>query len=238
MITLQQTLKPFKWNPDPKSTTIFQPTLKPFKWNLNPKPTTILKIKNQLSPIQPPDAFPTHVNKKFIETLTGLYKKQLRPEYEVLDLMCSRVSHLPKEVKYKKVVEHGLNAQELAKNPRLDFENASFNAVLLTASVQYLQEPEKVFAEVLRLLRPNGVFIVSFNTHMLYEKATDVWKNETESGKKRLVVKYFKYVEGFTEPEIVPKPGKGLWSKVQSSMMKSKGDPFCAFIAKKKLIYE
>ncbi|PWA34505.1 S-adenosyl-L-methionine-dependent methyltransferases superfamily protein [Artemisia annua] len=235
MTTLQPTLKPFKWNLDPKPTTIFQPTLKPFKWNLNPKPATILKIKNQLSPIHPPDAFPTHVNKNFIETITGLYKKQLRPEYEVLDLMCSRVSHLPKE-DYKKSVEHGLHARELGKYPRLDFENATFDAVLCTASVQYLQEPEKFFAEVLRLLRPNGVFIVSFNTGMLYEKATDAWKNETESGKKRLVVNYFKCVEGFTEPEIVPKPAGKYWSNVQSSMLKSKADPFCAVIAKKKLI--
>lgn len=78
---------------------------------------------------------------------------------EILDLMSSWISHLPEQVKYKKVVGHGLNAQELARNPRLDYffvkdlnkeqelemENASFDAVLCTVSVQYLQQPEKVF---------------------------------------------------------------------------------------------
>lgn len=68
------------------------------------------------------------------------------------------MSHLPEEVKYKKVVGHGLNAQELAKNPRMDYffvkdlnedqqfqlESCSFDAVICTVSVQYLQWPEKV----------------------------------------------------------------------------------------------
>lgn len=90
--------------------------------------------------------------------LRCFYRKCLKPEFEILDLMSSWVSHLPQEVKYKKVVGHGLNAQELAKNPKLDyffvrdlnedekfeFENCSFDAVLCTVSVQYLQQPEKV----------------------------------------------------------------------------------------------
>lgn len=78
---------------------------------------------------------------------------------EVLDLMSSWVSHLPEQVAYRKVVGHGLNAQELARNSRLDYffvkdlnkeiqlasESCSFDAVLCTVSVQYLQHPEKVF---------------------------------------------------------------------------------------------
>lgn len=61
-------------------------------------------------------------------------------------------------MKYKRVVGHGLNAQELAKNPRLDeffvkdinedrelqMESCSFDAVICTVSVQYLQRPEQV----------------------------------------------------------------------------------------------
>lgn len=100
----------------------------------------------------------THVDDNFIATLTNLYRKKLRPEWEILDLMSSWISHLPEEVKYKRVVGHGLNAQELAKNPRLDYffvkdlnqdqkfvlDDSSFDAVLCTVSVQYLQQPEKV----------------------------------------------------------------------------------------------
>lgn len=106
-------------------------------------------------------AFPrlvTHVDDAFIATLTDLYRERLRPGWDVLDLMSSWVSHLPPEVKFRRVVGHGLNAQELARNPRLDYffvkdlnreqqlelDSASFDAVLCTVSVQYLQYPEKV----------------------------------------------------------------------------------------------
>lgn len=100
----------------------------------------------------------THVDDGFISTLTNLYRERLRPDTEILDLMSSWISHLPSDVKYKRVVGHGLNAQELAKNPRLDYffikdlnkdqqlelESCSFDAVVCTVSVQYLQQPEKV----------------------------------------------------------------------------------------------
>lgn len=110
--------------------------------------------------------FVTHVDDKFISQLTDLYRQILRPEMEILDLMSSWVSHLPPELKYEKVVGHGLNAEELARNPRLDYffvkdlnveqqlhmEDACFDAVLCTVSVQYLQQPEKV-SVLLILLR-------------------------------------------------------------------------------------
>jgi hypothetical protein len=100
----------------------------------------------------------THVDDGFISTLTNLYRERLKPDNEIFDLMSSWISHLPSDVKYKRVVGHGMNAQELAKNPRLDyflikdlnkdqqfeFESCSFDAVLCTVSVQYLQQPEKV----------------------------------------------------------------------------------------------
>lgn len=102
--------------------------------------------------------FVTHVDDKFISTLTNVYREKLRADTEILDLMSSWISHLPEEVQFKKVVGHGLNAQELARNPRLDYffvkdlnqdqdfelEGCSFDAVLCTVSVQYLQQPEKV----------------------------------------------------------------------------------------------
>jgi hypothetical protein len=69
-------------------------------------------------------AFPrlvTHVDDGFIATLTDLYQERLRPRWDVLDLMSSWVSHLPPDVRYRRVVGHGLNAQELARNPRLDY---------------------------------------------------------------------------------------------------------------------
>ncbi|PPD92705.1 hypothetical protein GOBAR_DD10357 [Gossypium barbadense] len=146
-----------------------------------------------------------------------LYRERLKPGSEILDLMSSWISHLPNEVVYKRVVGHGLNAQELARNSRMDYffvkdlnqdqkleiEDSSFDAVLCTVSVQYLQQPEKAFAEVFRVLRPGGVFIVSFSNRLFYEKAINAWRDGTAYSRVQLVLQYFQCIEGFTQPEVI-----------------------------------
>ncbi|CAL9167405.1 unnamed protein product [Musa hybrid cultivar] len=194
--------------------------------------------------------FVTHVDAAFISALTGLYRERLAPEWAVLDLMSSWVSHLPQEVAYERVVGHGLNARELARNPRLDyffvkdlnrdqelqFEDCSFHAVVCAVSVQYLQWPEKVFAEVFRVLKPGGVFIVSFSNRLFYEKAISAWRDGSDYSRVQLVVQYFQSVDGFTQPEIVKNvPPKADASSLLSGMMRLIGlyrtDPFYAVIA-------
>jgi hypothetical protein len=100
--------------------------------------------------------FVTHVDNNFIKQLTQVYRDLIPARARVLDLMSSWVSHLPEEVVYRHVEGHGLNTEELAKNPRLDhyfvqnlnenpklpLEDRSFDAVLIAVSVQYLQYPE------------------------------------------------------------------------------------------------
>ncbi|KAG0579016.1 hypothetical protein KC19_4G066300 [Ceratodon purpureus] len=161
----------------------------------------------------------THVDDQFLSTLTNLYRERIPDNAEVLDLMSSWVSHLPAEKKYKRVVGHGLNAQELSRNRQLDhffvkdlnaepkIENAdgSFDAVVCTVSVQYLEQPEKVFAEIYRVLRPGGVCIVSFSNRMFYEKAVAAWRDGSDYSRTQLVKQYFQCIDGFTVPEVVKK---------------------------------
>lgn len=225
------------------------------------------RTKLDLSPDRNFYAYPlfvTHVDDGFISKLTTLYKERLRPGSEILDLMSSWVSHLPEDVEYKRVVGHGLNAQELARNRRLDyffvkdlnkdqtleFEDGSFDAVLCTVSVQYLQQPEKVFAEVFRVLKPGGVFIVSFSNRMFYEKAISTWREGTAYSRVQLVVQYFQSIQGFTEPEVVRKlPNTSNQSKDTKGPLNwmlaflglvSGSDPFYAVVAYKNFrpVYE
>ncbi|KAJ6814259.1 uncharacterized protein M6B38_140680 [Iris pallida] len=193
--------------------------------------------------------FVTHVDRGFISSLTDLYRERLRPGSAVLDLMSSWVSHLPEEVEFGRVVGHGLNAQELAGNPRLDsffvkdlnqdqqlqMESCSFDAVICTVSVQYLQQPEKVFAEAFRVLKPGGVFIVSFSNRMFYEKAISAWRDGTAYSRVQLVVQYFQCIEGFTQPEVVKKSTGSVENSPLDVLMRLLGmsatDPFYAVIA-------
>ncbi|KAL6650916.1 hypothetical protein ACP70R_009841 [Stipagrostis hirtigluma subsp. patula] len=202
-------------------------------------------------------AFPrlvTHVDDGFIAALTALYRERLRAGWDVLDLMSSWVSHLPPDVAFRRVVGHGLNAQELARNPRLDYffvkdlnaddhrlelADGSFDAVLCTVSVQYLQYPEKVFAEIFRVLKPGGVCIVSFSNRMFYEKAIGAWREGTAYSRVQLVTQYFQCVEGFTEPEVVrrlpPAAGGSSGGSPLAAVMRLFGmassDPFYAVIS-------
>ena len=119
----------------------------------------------------------THVDDEFLAQLTQLYRERIPAGGKVLDMCSSWISHLPPEVEYSEVVGHGLNAEELGKNRRLSrffvknlnenptfaAEDQTYDAVLCCVSVQYLQRPEEVFAEVYRVLKPGGVFIVSFS---------------------------------------------------------------------------
>ena len=161
--------------------------------------------------------FVTHVDQGFIDQLTNLYREKLTPQTRILDLMSSWVSHLPDDVEFDHVEGHGMNPEELAKNPRLDhyfvqnlndnpklpLEDQRFDAVLIAVSVQYLQYPEAIFSEIHRILKPGGLVIVSFSNRMFYQKAISAWRDGTDAIRIQLVKNYFKSVSEFSKPEVI-----------------------------------
>jgi SAM-dependent methyltransferase len=187
--------------------------------------------------------FVTHVDEGFIQQLTDLYRERLQPNTRILDLMSSWVSHLPDELTFAHVEGHGLNAEELTRNSRLNhfftqdlnrdlklpLPDQSFDAVLNTVSVQYLQYPEAIFSEIYRVLKPGGIAIVSFSNRMFYQKAIQIWRDGTEEGRVELVKRYFTSVPGFTSPEVTARV-----SQIPSFFQMlgvAGGDPFYAVIA-------
>lgn len=124
---------------------------------------------------------------------------------EILDLMASWDSHLDGVPAAKRVVGLGMNGNELASNralderlihdlnrdPRLPFEDDSFDVVLNTVSVDYLTRPAEVFAEVGRVLRPGGLFLVLFSNRFFPEKVVRVWRDATPSERQQLVEDLF-----------------------------------------------
>ncbi|PLZ98136.1 SAM-dependent methyltransferase [Fischerella thermalis CCMEE 5268] len=189
--------------------------------------------------------FVTHVDEGFIQQLTDLYRDRLQPNTRILDMMSSWVSHLPEEMQFAHVEGHGLNAEELARNPRLNhyfvqdlnenprlpLSDQEFDAVLNCVSVQYLQYPEAVFSEIYRVLKPGGIAIISFSNRMFYQKAIQAWRDASEATRIELVKGYFASVLGFTTPEVIAKqsniPAFLQWLGAGG------GDPFYAVIAKR-----
>ena len=153
-----------------------------------------------------------HIDDGAITAVGRLFRQLIPENAEVLDLMSSWRSHWPEEHPRRRIVGLGMNAAEMADNPQLNeyllrdinanpalpFDDASFDAVVITVSVQYLTNPVAVFAEVSRILRPGGVFIVTFSNRCFPTKAVRVWRAGSDSDHIDLVASYMQHAGGFS----------------------------------------
>jgi len=155
-----------------------------------------------------------HIDDGAIAALTGFYRGMLPAGGALLDLMSSWVSHLPPEIIYAEVVGHGMNAEELAANPRLSrwftqnlnrdpwlpLADGSLDAAMICVSVQYLQQPVTVLHEVARVLRPGSPLVISFSNRCFWTKAVAIWRALDDDGHARLVERYLRHA-GFEQVE-------------------------------------
>ena len=135
-----------------------------------------------------------HLSDSFRTRLTHLYSEYLLNHHVILDLMSSWVSHLPTNIKYKKVIGHGMNESELNSNKRLDsfwvqnlnktqaipIEDSTIDAGLIVAGWQYLQYPEKISLELSRIIKSDSLLIISFSNRAFWTKAPNIWTNSSE----------------------------------------------------------
>ena len=189
--------------------------------------------------------FVNHVDDGFIQQLTDLYRERLKPHSRIFDMMSSWVSHLPEDLEFEWVEGHGMNEAELARNPRLShyfvqnlnqdqtlpLPDKSFDAVLNTVSVQYLQYPDQIFAEIYRILKPGGIALISFSNRMFYQKAIAAWRDGSETNRVNLVKRYFQSVRGFGAPEVIIRPS--TLPPVLRMLGVPGGDPFYVVVAER-----
>jgi SAM-dependent methyltransferase len=187
--------------------------------------------------------FVQHLDAAFRSRLTALYRQRIPPCAVVLDLMSSWVSHLPEEVSYQQVIGHGLNDQELAANPRLDrywvqnlntdqhlpLADASVDVVLMVAGWQYLQQPEAVAAELLRVVRPRGTLIVAFSNRLFFQKAPQVWTDGGDRDRLAYVARVL-LAQGWARPELI---AESVRAAGPMGWLGGMGDPFFAVVAEK-----
>ena len=187
--------------------------------------------------------FVYHLDANFRQCLSNVYKKEISDYSTVLDLMSSWDSYLPKGKKYKKVIGHGLNKQELKKNKIFDsywiqnfnlnqeipLDQESVDYCLMVAAWQYLQYPEKITKEISRILSCQGKFIIAFSNRAFWHKAPNIWTESTEEERVQYVRKVL-ILNGFHEPKIIKKfnePSLNLFNFLNK-------DPLYCLIATKK----
>jgi SAM-dependent methyltransferase len=155
--------------------------------------------------------FVTHIDDRAIAAVTQLYRDLFPPGGEILDLMSSWISHLPPEVKYRRVVGLGMNEVELRRNERLDsyvvqnlntnpqlpLGDAEFDGAGICVSIDYLTRPVEVLREVGRVLKVGTPLIISFSNRCFPTKAIAVWHQLDDRGRVRLVERYLQEAGNF-----------------------------------------
>ena len=186
--------------------------------------------------------FVYHLDSNFRNYLSSVYKNEIKDHSTVLDLMSSWDSYLPQEKKYKKVIGHGLNKEELERNKtfnsfwiqnfnlsqEIPLESKSVDYCLIVAAWQYLQYPEKLTKEIVRILCDGGKILVSFSNRAFWHKSPNIWTYSTEEER----VKYVRRVlitNGFKEPRIIKKFNDNSLNFLPFL----KNDPFYCLIANK-----
>ncbi|XP_027358182.1 uncharacterized protein LOC113867224 isoform X1 [Abrus precatorius] len=173
--------------------------------------------------------FVTHIDDPAIAALTKYYSKVFPPSntpgVSILDMCSSWVSHFPSGYKQDRVVGLGMNEEELKRNPvlteyvvqdlnvnpKLPFEDNSFDIITNVVSVDYLTKPLDVFKEMCRILKPGGLAIMSFSNRCFWTKAISIWTSTGDADHVMIVGSYFHYAGGFEPPQAVdisPNPGR------------------------------
>ena len=210
---------------------------------LNSNQRTKLDESNDLDFYASPK-FVYHLDSNFRKELTNIYNEEFYDDSTILDLMSSWDSYLPTTKRYKKVLGHGLNKEELERNKYFDkywiqnfnkdqkipLETESIDFCLMVAAWQYLQYPENISMEISRILKNNGKLIIAFSNRAFWTKAPKIWTNSDENQR----VNYVRNVlvsNGFHEPKIIK---KFVLNNLKIFPFLNH-DPFYCLIAKKKI---
>ena len=146
-----------------------------------------------------------HLDEAAQKQLKSVYNDLIPPYSDILDLMSSINSHIDESLESKRITGLGLNEEELAANPvldeifihdinqqqRLPFDDASFDIIVCSLSIEYITRPSRLFDEVARVLRSGGRFIISFSNRWFPTKAVQVWNNLHDFERIGLVMEHF-----------------------------------------------
>ena len=140
----------------------------------------------------------------------------------------------PPEAAYPRVAGLGMNAAELAANPRLTewvvhdltqdprlpYDPAAFDAAGLCVSIDYLTQPLAVLREAGRVLRPSAPLVITFSNRCFPTKAIALWHHLDDEGHVALVAQWLRDSGAFADVTALDRSPRG------------RGDPLFAVIGR------
>ena len=105
----------------------------------------------------------------------------------------------------------------LNRLPVLPFNSDFFDAAVCTVSLEYLTRPRELFAEVARVLRPAGIFLVVLSDRWFPGKEIIYWSGLHPFERQGLVLTYFLNEKRFWDFETeslqgLPRPADDKYS--------------------------
>jgi len=175
-----------------------------------------------------------HLDSTARAAIRHYYARLIPAGSRVLDLMSSWDSHLPQDLALSRLVVLGMNGEELSHNkqatetqvqdlnlqPNLPYEDTSLDAVICTASIEYLINPLAVMAEVRRVLRPGGLVVLAFSNRWFPPKVIKIWSEMHEFERMGWVAQLLRSTGGFRDlatlsrrgwPRPADDPHQELW---------------------------
>ncbi|MCP4076469.1 MAG: methyltransferase domain-containing protein [Gammaproteobacteria bacterium] len=147
-----------------------------------------------------------------LRQVSDLYETLIPDQAQVLDLMAGAHSPLQEaEIDVNSITCAGLNDAEMEQNSScnqrfcvdvnsissLPFQSDQFDIVLIHAAIEYVINPELIFAEIKRVLKPSGRVIISFSNRSFPQKAIQLWTGAHEFERPAIVLSYLRASGGF-----------------------------------------
>ena len=135
---------------------------------------------------------------------------------DILDICSSWVTHYPPDMITNGKINAkgiGMNEIELSTNPAFKTENdylvqdlnknvmidnqftpnESFDIVTIAVSIDYLIKTRELLMEILRILKPNGLLILSWSNRMFWTKAIKIWTESNEEKRVYIASSFLHY---------------------------------------------
>jgi ubiquinone/menaquinone biosynthesis C-methylase UbiE len=74
---------------------------------------------------------------------------------------------------------------DLNRSPSLPYPDASFDCVICSLTIDYLTKPLRVTREVARVLRPGGLFAVTFSNRLFFTKVRQIYSTSEAHALRR-----------------------------------------------------